>query len=82
MTAGYSLAMAETNKSKKRTVSDPSSEWTGVLVRFLKEQISEVDGLIRSSSRDAILCCREFHLCDVRFHNMPILGRFHRQDQL
>ena len=50
MTAAYSLAMAETNKTKKRQVSDPSSEWTGVLVRFLKEQLSEVDGLIRSSS--------------------------------
>ena len=50
MTAAYSLAMAETNKTKKRQVSDPSSEWTGVLIRFLKEQLSEVDALIRSSS--------------------------------
>ena len=32
--------------------------------------------------RDAIQCRREFHFCDVRFHNMAIASRFDRQEQL
>ena len=55
MTAAYSLAMAETNKTKKRQVSsDPSSEWTVVLIRFLKEQLSEVCNIVCNSLRNPI----------------------------
>ncbi len=50
MTAAYSVAMAETNKTKKRQISDPSSEWTGVIVRFLKDQLTEINSLIQSQS--------------------------------
>lgn len=47
MTAAYALAMSESNKAKKRQLSDPTSEWTGVLVRFLKEQLIEMSNLVQ-----------------------------------
>ncbi|KAI1305889.1 Mediator of RNA polymerase II transcription subunit 12-like protein [Halotydeus destructor] len=38
MTAAYTMAMSEAgNKSKKRQVSDPSSEWTVALCKYMRE---------------------------------------------
>ena len=46
MTAAYALAMSETNKTKKRQLPDPSQEWTAIVVRFMKDQISEISSLL------------------------------------
>ena len=46
MTAAYALAMSETSKTKKRQALDPGMEWTHSLVKFLKEQLSELAKLI------------------------------------
>ena len=50
MTAAYALAMSETNKTKKRQVPDPSLEWTQILVRFLKDQLSDINNTLNSST--------------------------------
>jgi len=50
MTAAYAAAMQEANKTKKRQAADPSQDWTGVLVRFLKDQLNEINGLLHNTS--------------------------------
>ena len=53
MHAAYKAAMNEANKSKKRATMDPCSEWTNCLVCFIREQRSELVGMVNGSSSSA-----------------------------
>ncbi len=50
MTAAYAMAMQETNKKKGRPPQDPSQDWTSALVRFLKDQLAELNNLAHGAS--------------------------------
>ena len=50
MTAAYTLTVSENNKTKKRQGSDPSLEWTQVLIKYLKDQLSELNSLVQNGS--------------------------------
>jgi len=56
MSAAYSFAMSETNKTKKRSAPDMCIEWTQTLIKFLKEQLQEYISLsLSSQSSSAVL---------------------------
>ena len=50
MTAAYAAAMSETNKTKKRQAPDSSLEWTQIVVRFLKDQLLDINATLNSST--------------------------------
>ena len=50
MSAAHAMQVQETNKSKKRQVPDPSVEWTIALVKFMKDQLSELARLVQQHS--------------------------------
>lgn len=50
MTAAYASAMSEANKTKKRQAPDSSLEWTQIVVRFLKDQLLEINSTLNSSA--------------------------------
>jgi mediator of RNA polymerase II transcription subunit 12 len=50
MTAAYTAAMQESNKSKKRVQVDPSVDWTQSLMKYLSEQRSLLQEIISPST--------------------------------
>ncbi len=54
MTAAYGMAMQETNKKKGRLAPDPSQDWTTALVRFLKDQLVELNNLANAPSSSSL----------------------------
>ena len=49
------LTISETSKTKKRVLPDATSEWTGTMVKFLKEQLSDIGKLIQAGGITANL---------------------------
>ena len=47
MSAAHQIAISETSKTKKRQAPDPTNDWTSTLVRFLKDQLSDIGKLIQ-----------------------------------
>ena len=50
MSAAHQLAISETSKTKKRQIPDPTVDWTSTMVKFLKEQLSDIGKLIQVCS--------------------------------
>ena len=51
MSAAHQIAISETSKTKKRQAPDPTNDWTSTLVRFLKDQLSDIGKLIQVLSQ-------------------------------
>ncbi len=50
MTAAFGMATQETNKKKGRPLPDPSQDWTGDIVKFLRDQLSELNAFAYQAS--------------------------------